>query len=194
MHSHNASFRLRRMSHAARRTLLTMLYKNKGDVWDLVRYRPVSCKSTIYQNLAGILFSRWAEYAPAIVPVDQCGFVHRRYILDVLHRLFDTLDKVDLEAMLEACGAPVLAVLIHSRDLDKCFDRISHAGLWRVLCHACGYQATYEECDIDLWQATHAAPFGSHFPRAVQWFIIAMADHECSRAPASAANIGPHSL
>jgi hypothetical protein len=111
-------------------------------LWDLVRYRPVSCKSTIYQNLAGILFSRWAEYAPAIVPVDQCGFVHRRYILDVLHRLFDTLDKVDLEAMLEACGAPVLAVLIHSRDLDKCFDRISHAGLWRVLCHACGYQAT----------------------------------------------------
>eukprot|EP01047_Picozoa_sp_COSAG01_P009682 COSAG01_NODE_400_length_17542_cov_19.747005_13_plen_366_part_00 len=137
-----------------------------------------------------MLYTRWIKYVPALVPVDQCGFVYHRYLLDVLHRLFDTLDKVDLDAMTADSAVLVQAVLLHSRDLDKCFDRVCHTGLWRVFNHASGHPATFDECDIATWQDQHTEPFGSHFPAAVQWFVVAMKDHECSAMVNGSASAG----
>jgi hypothetical protein len=185
MHYYNACFKIGRLSPHARETLLAQLYKGVGDTRDLPRHRPVSLKSVLYQPGAGVINERIKRYTPSAVPRAQCGFIYHRYMTSVLNRLFDTLDEADRQGL--------LAILHHSTDRDKAFDRSHRSVLWRVLCHMCGYPATFQECYWPRWRQEHQLhtdreraarepvdAFGAQFPRLVQWIIMLMRDHWCA--------------
>ena len=78
-----------------------------------------------YKILATACACRLQKVLPGIIGEQQCGFMQGRDIQDVIHTTMDVLTHVNQKKRLEICVITI--------DFVKCFDLISHDGMFEAL-------------------------------------------------------------
>lgn len=107
-----------------RDSIISTLYKNKGDCSDRNNYRGISLLC-----IAGKLFARVALYrlqkiAERVYPESQCGFRSNRSTVDMIF---------SLRQLQEKCKEQQQPLYIAFIDLTKAFDLVSRDGLFKIL-------------------------------------------------------------
>ena len=107
-----------------RDSILSTLYKNKGDRSDRNNYRGISLLC-----IAGKLFARVALYrlqkiAERVYPESQCGFRSNRSTVDMI---------LSLRQLQEKCKEQQQPLYIAFIDLTKAFDLVIRDGLFKIL-------------------------------------------------------------
>ena len=107
-----------------RDSIISTLYKNKGDRSDRNNYRGISLLC-----IAGKLFARVALYrlqkiAERVYPESQCGFRSNRSTVDMIF---------SLRQLQEKCKEQQQPLYIAFIDLTKAFDLVSRDGLFKIL-------------------------------------------------------------
>ena len=107
-----------------REGLITMIYKQKGDVAELKNWRPITLMNCDYKILTKVLANRIKPVMGDVVSEDQgCG-VNGRTIHDQLILLQETYDYHVQSG--RSC-------LFISLDQEKAFDRLNHSFMIDVL-------------------------------------------------------------
>lgn len=104
--------------------LITLIYKEKGDIADLKNWRPITLMNVDYKILMKILADRIKPVMHKLVSPEQACGVHERTIHDQLYLLQDCYD------FHQETTKTGLFVAI---DQEKAFDRLSHEFLLMVL-------------------------------------------------------------
>ena len=86
-------------------------------------YRPVTLINADYKLISGCVAARLGGVLPSLIHPDQTGVPGRR-IADGIHIVSDVIEYCERE---EVCGAIV------SLDQEKCFDRVDHGFMFKVL-------------------------------------------------------------
>lgn len=97
--------------------LISIIYKEKGDIRDLKNWRPITLLNCDYKIMTKVMANRIKDVSNNLVSADQsCGLKNRTihdqlyYIRDFIHYFSETNKKG----------------MIISIDQEKCFDRIDH--------------------------------------------------------------------
>ncbi|KAJ2984424.1 hypothetical protein NUW54_g10519 [Trametes sanguinea] len=100
------------------------IYKEKGELSQIVNYRPITLLNTDYKLLTKVLALRLASVATDIIHPAQAGFMPGRRLRDQTQ-----LAKVVIEwtEVAEVNGALV------ALDQEKAYDKIAHDYLWAIL-------------------------------------------------------------
>lgn len=117
------SFKDRNLPLSCRRAVLTLLPK-KGDLQEIMNWRPVSLLCADYKILSKALANRLREVMDLVIHQDQTYCVPGRNILDNVSLIRDILDISD--------SLGIKTGLI-SLDQEKAFDRVEHHYLWKTL-------------------------------------------------------------
>lgn len=104
------------------RGVITLVFKNKGDRYDLANYRPISLLNVDYKILAKLLACRLKRVIGTIIGPTQTYSIPGRDIADCI-----LSTKFSFEHLMSTGGVYV------SVDLEKAFDRVSHEYLFQCL-------------------------------------------------------------
>jgi hypothetical protein len=104
--------------------IISVMYKDKGDVTELKNYRPLALTNSIYKMLTSILNNRIIEPINEVIGNHQTGFLPRRQIYDNIKLAQCLIDRAHQQKV------PLYAALL---DQEKAYDRVHHGFLWRAL-------------------------------------------------------------
>ena len=101
----------------------TLIYKRKGEVYELSNYRPIALINVDLKILTKTLSSRLQPVLPSIIHYTQTAINGRRidHTCHLLRDLIDLINKEDLE------GAFIFL------DQEKAFDRVEHDFLFKTM-------------------------------------------------------------
>ncbi|KAL7280530.1 hypothetical protein ACG7TL_005462 [Trametes sanguinea] len=100
------------------------VYKEKGDLTEIVNYRPITLLNTDYKILTKVMAMQLAAAAPEIISPAQAGFVKGRK----LKNHTQLIKLMASWAETEEINGAIIAL-----DQEKAYDRISHDYLWRTM-------------------------------------------------------------
>ena len=104
-------------------SVTTIIYKNRGDPYLLINYRPIALMNVDVKILTKLLSMRLAKVLPSIIHESQSA-VYGRTIGNTVHMVRDIIDLANREDE----GAALLFL-----DQEKAFDRVNHTFLSKVL-------------------------------------------------------------
>ena len=110
---------------SARRGLMNLIPKKNKDTRYIKNLRPLTLLNIDYKILAAACASRIKKVLPHIIGEQQCGFMEGRDIQDVIRTTMDVLTHVNNKHNEKICIVTI--------DFIKCFDMISHKGLFGAL-------------------------------------------------------------
>ena len=102
---------------------LTVLFK-KGDPELPKNYRPIAIVPVLSKLFSGVLLARIRDTLNALQPEEHAGFRADYSCSDIVHFLRLIAEKA------QEWGVPVW---VASLDLEKAFDKVSHASVLRCL-------------------------------------------------------------
>ena len=104
------------------KAIISLLHKTAKDPLSMGKYRPISLLNCDYKILAKILALRLEKVVPAIIHVDQVGFIPGRISSNNMRRIFQVMLEADFGS------SPAIAA---SLDAEKAFDQLE----WPFLIH-----------------------------------------------------------
>ena len=104
--------------------LITLIYKEKGDINDLKHWRPITLLNTDYKIYSKTLADRLRKVTGHVIDIDQGCALGGRTIHDQLHYITDLIDYYK-----ETKNTSMLLTI----DQEKAFDRVHHELLFRLL-------------------------------------------------------------
>ena len=107
-----------------RKSVITLLCKNKENKTSLKAWRPISLLNVDYKIVSKALCNRLKKVLDNIISPDQTCSVPGRSIIDNIHLLRNVIDFAD--------SKKIPAALL-SLDQEKAFDRVSHEYMFAVL-------------------------------------------------------------
>ena len=107
-----------------RDSIITTLYKNKGDRSDRHNYRGISLLCIVRKLFARVALYRLQKLAERVYPEPQCGFRSNRSTVDMIFSLRQ------LQVKCKEQQQPLYVAFI---DLTKAFDFVSRDGLFKIL-------------------------------------------------------------
>ncbi len=108
-------FQKGQLSESMKKGMIKIIYKRKGNKYDLRNYRPLSMLNTDYKILAKIFVNRLKRVIPHIVTTNQAYGILGRDIVDTVTSIRDLIWYIK-----EKKGDGFL----FSIDLEKAFDRV----------------------------------------------------------------------
>jgi exonuclease III len=105
-------------------SIITMMYKNKGDYKDLKQWRPISLLCFDYKIIAKFLTNSLAKVINKLIDPSQTGAGPDKVIFDNLFSISSILEYMDVNE---------LDGLLISFDQEKAFDRVEHLFITEVL-------------------------------------------------------------
>ena len=104
--------------------LVTLIYKEKGDIRDLKNWRPITLLNTDYKIMTKTLANRIKKVAASIVNLDQSCSLKDRNIHDQLHYIRDFIHYFKEHKKIG---------LLITIDQEKAFDRVNHELIFKIL-------------------------------------------------------------
>jgi len=105
-------------------SIITTLFKNKGDRNDCNNYRGISLLCVAGKLFARVALRRLQQLAERVYPESQCGFRSQRSMVDMIF---------SLRQLREKCREQQQPLFIAFIDLTKAFDLVSRDGLFKIL-------------------------------------------------------------
>ena len=136
--------------------LIKLLPKKDKDLRQVANWRPITLLCCDYKILAKVLAQRLKRVLPKIIHADQTGFMKGRYIGENVRMLLDIMEWTHERQK------PGIMI---SLDIDKGFDKLSHAFLAETM-QAFGFPAQYIEWIQRLYagQSSQAMNYGYTTP------------------------------
>jgi hypothetical protein len=110
---------------AWRSSIVTILYKGKGDKSDINNYRGIMLGNSLYKLLDKLILNRVLLHTSHLIPAEQFGFVPGRSSAQAIHRLYE---KVYSEVY-QQNNKYYVAFL----DYAKAFDSVNRTKLFQKL-------------------------------------------------------------
>ena len=107
-----------------RDSIITTLYKSKGDCSDCNNYRGISLLCIAGKLFARVALRRLKQLAERVYPESQCGFRSQRSTVDMIF---------SVRQLQEKCREQQQPLFIAFIDLTKAFDLVSRDGLFKIL-------------------------------------------------------------
>ena len=104
-------------------SVTTIIYKHKGEIYELDYYRPIALMNVDLKILTKTLATRLNRVLPSVVHRSQTAVQGRRIDYNI-HLMRDLIDLIDEE---DSQGAFIFL------DQEKAFDRVDHGFLFQVL-------------------------------------------------------------
>ena len=104
-------------------SVMTLIYKEKGEIYLLENYRPISLLNVDVKILTKILTNRLKYVLPSIIHASQTA-VFGRKIDETVHMIRDLIDIANKEDT----GAAFIFL-----DQEKAFDRVNHQFLYKTM-------------------------------------------------------------
>ena len=104
-------------------SMTSLIYKDKGETYLLVNYRPIALMNVDIKILTNVLSMRLNNVLPSIIHESQTAVFGRRihHSINLIRDLVDWANETDEEAALLFL------------DQEKAFDRVNHSYLYKVL-------------------------------------------------------------
>jgi len=106
-----------------RDSIITTLFKNKGDCSDCNNYQGISLLCVAGKLFTRVAIHRLQQLAERVYPESQCGFRSQR----------STVDMISVRQLQEKCREQQQPLFIAFIDLTKAFDLVSRDGLFKIL-------------------------------------------------------------
>lgn len=112
------------LTNTMKSSIITMIYKNKGDYEDLKQWRPISLLCFDYKIIAKFLTNNLATVINKLIDPSQTGAGPDKVIFDNLFSINSILEYMDVNE---------LDGILISFDQEKAFDRVEHLFITEVL-------------------------------------------------------------
>ena len=107
-----------------RDSIITTLFKNKGDCSDCNNYQGISLLCVAGKLFTRVAIHRLQQLAERVYPESQCGFRSQRSTVDMIFSVRQQQEK---------CREQQQPLFIAFIDLTKAFDLVSRDGLFKIL-------------------------------------------------------------